>query len=117
MKLVTDVAGRGGAVFVDGLPGERTEHAAERNLQVRVIAVLMLLDRTTEPRKVLLVCGFPGLLVTECRISRGHLGQSLEDETCLNGERLLCPQRTVVIEDGDALLGWNFARYHFDECR
>jgi len=70
-----------------------------------VVAGVVLLHQRGEPRVVVLIGGLPRLALTQGRVGLRHLHEAAQDEVHLDRHRLLAPQRAVVVEDGDALLG------------
>jgi hypothetical protein len=73
-------------------------------VQVAVVAVVVLDHRLAEPTEVLLVGRLERLLLAQCRIGFGQLGEATQREVELDRDRLLGPQGAVVVDDGDALL-------------
>ena len=93
-----------GAVLFDRHVGERRGHRTHQQAQVAVVAVVVLDHRLTEPAQVVLVRRLVRLLVAQLRVGLGHLGESPQREVELDRDRLLRPQRAVVVERGDAFL-------------
>ena len=79
------------------------EDAGAEDLDVGVIAGVVLGHHGAQPRVVAFVGGFPGLSLAQLGISLGHLVETPEDEVELDRHRLLAPQGAVVVEHGDAL--------------
>jgi hypothetical protein len=71
---------------------------------IAIVTVIMLGNDVSEPGVVLLVCGFPGLPVTQRGTLLCYRGQAHHDEAEFEGHRLLAPERAVVVEDGDLRL-------------
>ena len=97
---------------VDADAGVGGDHAAEERAHVGVVAGVVLLQHRSEPAEVPLVRRLPRLLLAERRVGLGHLVEPAQDEVGLNRHRLLAPERAVVVEDRDALLGRNAVRRH-----
>jgi hypothetical protein len=97
-------------VGLDRQPSEGPCHRFHEQGHVRVIAAVVLDHRCAEPAEVALVGRLPGLLVAQRRVGLGHLREPPEDEVELDRHRLLAPQRAVVVEGGDPLLGREVVR-------
>ncbi len=66
---------------------------------------MVVLDhRLAQPAEVVLVGRLVRLLLAQRRVGLGQLGESAQREVELNRDRLLRPQRAVVVERGDAFL-------------
>jgi hypothetical protein len=108
----------GGSQEVGGLPLELLhadptvggEDASSEGPELGVIAGVVRLEHAPEPAVLLLVGGLPRLPVTQLGLVLGHLPQPPQDEVELDRHRLLAPERPVVVEDGDALLGRHACR-------
>ena len=103
VRRAVDEVGGLRAVLVDGEPGERRQDAGHQHLHLAVVAGVVLRHDVAQPLHVVLVRGLPRLPGAERLVERRHLGEALEDEGELDRQRLLAPQRAVVVERGDAL--------------
>jgi len=108
------------AVLLDGdlIPGEI--HSLHEQPEIRIVAVVMLGHGVAEPGEVLLVGRFPGVLLLQRRILDRLLGKPAQGEIELHRHWMLRPEGTIVIENGDALLGRYegrtvFPRHRIDE--
>jgi hypothetical protein len=72
--------------------------------QVGVVAGVVLGENLAQPGVVAFVRRLPGLAAAKIRIGLRHLIQPTEDEVGLDGQRLLTPQRAVVVEHRHALV-------------
>jgi len=81
---------------------ERGEHTLRHGGHVAFVTAVVLRDGGAEPRHVLGDGGLPRLLVAQRGILPRHLLPALQDVGELD-DRLLAPQRAVVVEDGDAI--------------
>ena len=79
------------------------EDAAEQHLDLAVVTRVVLGHHRAQPLAVLLAGRLPGVAVAQRRIGLGHLRQSAQDEIGLDRQRLLAPERAVVVEHRDAL--------------
>ena len=79
------------------------DHAAQERPHVGVVAGVVLHHHLSQPGVVALVRRLPGLLVAERRVGLRHLVEPAQDEVGLDRQRLLAPERAVVVEDRDAL--------------
>ncbi len=112
---VGEERGRARLILVDRPAAECLQDASHQQLHVAVVAVVVLRDRAAEPGVVVLVGRLPRLTLTERGVRLRHLGQPLQDERELDRQRLLAPQRAVVVEDRNPLLGRNRLRGPLDE--
>ena len=80
------------------------QDAAEQHLDLAVIARVVLGHHGVQPFAVLFAGRLPGLAIAQRRIGLTHLGQSTQDEVRLDRQRLLAPQRAVVVEHRHALV-------------
>ena len=90
---------------VDADSRVRGEHAAEERAHVRVVAGVVLGHAPRPARRSRARTPPSTAAVAQLGIRLGHLGEPAQDEVGLDRQRLLAPQRAVVVEDGDALLG------------
>ena len=97
-------------VVLDALARERLEEPAHEHGEVAVVAVVVLVDRSAEPRVVLLVRGLPRLFRAQRLVLLGHLGEAHQHEAELDRHRLLAPERAVVVVDGDPFRGRDVVR-------
>ena len=105
--LAEDERGRIGLDQVDVLARAGSEDSADDDPGVRVVALVVLRERGTEPVIVALVRRLPGLALAKGCVGRCLGGEAAEDVVELDRHRLLGPQGPVVVEYGDA-----FGRCH-----
>ncbi len=89
--------------LVDADPAVGSKDAGQERPHVRVIAGVVLGEHLAQPRVVTLVRGLPGLAASQLGVGIGHLIETSENEVRLNRQRLLAPQRAVVVERRDPL--------------
>ena len=80
------------------------EDPAGEDAHVRVVAGVVLGHQPAQPGVIALVGGLPRLACAQRRVGLGHRRQPAQDEVALDRHRLLAPERSVVVEDRDALL-------------
>jgi hypothetical protein len=90
-----------GGVVLDAHAPERLTHGAHHELEVAVIALVVLVHGGSQPSMVLLVGRLERLAAAERGVVLGHRRPATEGEIELDRHRLLAPQRPVVVEDGD----------------
>ena len=100
-----------GVELLDGDAPERGEDAGRERRQVGVVARVVLGEDRAQPAVVVLVCGLPGLAGAKLGIGLRHLDQPAEDEVGLDRQRLLAPQRAVVVKHRHPLLDGHVVRY------
>jgi hypothetical protein len=78
--------------------------AAGQDLDVGLVARVVLCQDRAQPAVVLLVGGLPRLALPQSGVGLGHLQESAQDEVKLDRHRLFTPQRAVVVEHRQAIL-------------
>jgi hypothetical protein len=92
-----------GGEVLDRHPLERLRHGGHEDAEVGVIAAVVLDHRRPERAVVLGQRRSVRLVVGEAGVGLGLVGHAVEREVELDRDRLLGPQRAVVVEDGDPL--------------
>ena len=102
-------------MLLDGEPGVRREDSSRKSFHRGVVTVVVTGDGVAEPGQVAGRSRPIRRIVCQRRVCRGLLGQPADQEVELDVGRLLTPQRAVVVEHRDPLLGGDVAHRAIDE--
>ena len=94
-----------GLEVLDADPLVGRQDSGGQDLDVAVVARVVLCHQRTKPAVVTLMRCLPRLPIAQLRFCFGHLEEPAKDEVQLDRHRLLTPQGSVVVEHRDALLG------------
>jgi hypothetical protein len=94
-------------VVLDRHRFERLGDSDHQQLHVAVVIVIVHYHRPGEPVQVTLVRRLTRLLRAQRWIVLGQLTKPADDEVELYNQRLLGPQRAVIVEDGKPSGGFN----------
>jgi hypothetical protein len=100
---------------LDAHPVVGGQDAGRHDPHQAVVAGVVIGQDLGQPGVVVLPGGLPRLLVTEPGIRLGHLDQPAEDEVQLDRHGFLAPERPVVVEHGDPLVGRHLVCGPLDE--